>query len=101
MAATTELSSEHSEQDARTSRRPSPHGDDPGNSIADPEWFREPSLRERRLGAALFVAFGVFFVVLFRVERGWGFRWVILGLGVVSLWRGLAHALQARRRKQA
>ena len=35
MGATTELSSEQSEQDARTSRHSSPHGDDPGNPIAD------------------------------------------------------------------
>jgi hypothetical protein len=58
---------------------------------AHPDWFRPPTPREHKIGAALFIAFGVFFVLLFLVERGWGFRWVILGLGVISIWRGLWH----------
>ena len=40
---------------------------------------------------ASYIAFGVFFILLFLVERGWAFRWVILGLGVISIWRGLWH----------
>ena len=63
----------------------------PLREAADPEWFRPPTPREHKIGAALFIAFGVFFVLLFLVERGWGFRWVILGLGVISIWRGLWH----------
>jgi hypothetical protein len=64
---------------------------------AHPDWFREPSRREHLIAAALFVAFGAFFVGLFWVQRHWWFRWVILGLGVFSVWHGLRHALDARR----
>jgi hypothetical protein len=64
--------------------------------IADPRWFREPTPREHKLAAALFVAFGVFFVALFVVLSGWWFRWVILGLGVISILHGLWHAVEAR-----
>jgi|SRR5438552_2797584 len=49
-------------------------------------WFREPSRRERRIAAGLFVGFGVFFLALAWVQRGWWFAWVILALGAVSLW---------------
>jgi hypothetical protein len=67
--------------------------DDDGarQQAADPDWFREPTAREHAIGAGLFVAFGVFFVLLFFVERGWGFRWVMLGLGLISIWRGAWH----------
>ena len=64
---------------------------------ADPEWFREPTPREHRMGAALFVAFGVFFVLLFVVLSGWWFRWVVLGLGVLSGLHGLWHAAASVR----
>jgi fatty acid desaturase len=64
---------------------------------ADPDWFREPTPREHRMGAALFVAFGVFFVLLFVVLSGWWFRWVILALGVLSMLHGLWHAAASRR----
>lgn len=64
---------------------------------ADPEWFREPTPREHRMGAALFVAFGVFFALLFVVLGGWWFRWVILGLAVLSTLHGLWHAAASRR----
>ena len=64
---------------------------------ADPEWFREPTPREHRMAAALFVAFGVFFALLFVVLGGWWFRWVILGLGVLSALHGLWHAAASRR----
>jgi hypothetical protein len=64
--------------------------------IADPHWFREPTPREHKLAAALFVAFGVFFIALFIVLAGWWFRWVILGLGGISILHGLWHAVEAR-----
>ena len=65
---------------------------------ADPDWFREPTPREHRIAAALFIGFGVFFVLLFLVQSGWWFRWVILGLGVISTIHGARHALDARKR---
>jgi fatty acid desaturase len=64
---------------------------------ADPEWFREPTPREHRMAAALFVAFGVSFSLLFVVLNGWWFRWVILGLAVLSALHGLWHAAASRR----
>jgi hypothetical protein len=63
---------------------------------ADPQWFRAPTRREHLLAAGLFVAFGAFFVMLFFVNRGWWFRWVILMLGGISIWHGVRHALDAR-----
>jgi fatty acid desaturase len=74
-----------------------PRDHDP--DLANPDWFREPSRREHWMGAALFVGFGVFFVLLFWVLGGWWFRWVVLGLGVYSVWHGLRHAIDARRSK--
>jgi hypothetical protein len=65
---------------------------------ADPTWFREPTRREHRIGAALFIGFGVFYLLLFFVLRGWWFRWVILGLAVFSTVRGLKHVAGARRK---
>jgi len=67
------------------------------DEIADPDWFRAPSRREHGIAAALFCGFGVFFALLFMVNRGWWFRWVILGLAVWSVAYGLRHALDARR----
>jgi hypothetical protein len=61
------------------------------HEIADPTWFRGPTPREHKLGAALFTAFGVWFVLLFFVVRDWSFCWVILAMAVVSLWRALWH----------
>jgi hypothetical protein len=49
------------------------------------------------MAAALFVAFGVFFLLLFVVLSGWWFRWVILALGVLSALHGLWHAAASRR----
>ena len=66
---------------------------------ADPEWFREPTPREHRMAAALFVSFGFFFALLFIVLAGWWFRWVILGLGGLSTLHGLWHASAAARRR--
>jgi hypothetical protein len=66
-----------------------------------PEWFREPTPREHRIAAALFIGFGVFFVLLFSVQGGWWFRWVILGLGVISIIHGARHWLDARRRSHS
>lgn len=70
-----------------------PGGDPPGD--ADPQWFRPPSRRERWTAAGLFVAFGVFFVLLFLVTAGFWFRWVTLGLGLYSILHGLRHARAA------
>lgn len=64
---------------------------------ADPDWFREPTPREHRIAAALFIGFGIFFVLLFVVQAGWWFRWVMLTLGVFSTIHGVRHALDARR----
>jgi hypothetical protein len=66
---------------------------------AHPDWFREPTVRELRLGAGLFTGFGVFFVLMFFVEKDWGFRWVLLTLGVVSIVRGLWHLGGAIRKR--
>ena len=63
---------------------------------ADPDWFREPTPREHRIAAALFIGFGVFFVLLFCVLSGWWFRWVILALGVYSTVHGARHARDSR-----
>lgn len=65
------------------------------NEVQSP-WFREPSPRERRIGAGLFLGFGIFFGALAWVQRGWWFAWVILGLGVVSLWYA-AHQWRSSR----
>jgi hypothetical protein len=68
---------------------------------ANPDWFREPSPREHRIAAALFIGFGVFFILLFCVHGGWWFRWVILALGVFSSIHGARHWLDARRARRA
>jgi hypothetical protein len=65
--------------------------------MAHAEWFRAPSRREHGIAAALFIGFGLFFGMLFIVNRGWWFGWVILGLGVWSVAYGARHALDARR----
>lgn len=65
-------------------------------SDAHPAWFREPTRREHWIAAALFVGFGVFFVLLFFVTYGFWFRWVTLGLGFYSVLHGLRHARDAR-----
>jgi hypothetical protein len=66
---------------------------------ANPDWFREPSRREHVIGSALFIGFGVFFVLLFLFLHGWWFRWVILLLGIWSILTGALHALDACRRR--
>ena len=63
---------------------------------ADPNWFRPPTRRERIIGAALFIGFGLFFILLFIVSRGFWFRWVILALAAWSILVGLRHALGAK-----
>jgi fatty acid desaturase len=65
--------------------------------LADPKWFREPTRRERWIAAALFVGFGVFFLMLFFVQSGWWFRWVILLLAGVSIFNGVRHLFGAAR----
>ena len=64
--------------------------------VAHPELFRGPTPREHRIAAGLFVAFGVFFVMLYVVLAGWWFRWVILGLAVWSVVVGVQHWRDAR-----
>lgn len=64
---------------------------------ADPDWFRQPTPREHRIAAALFIFFGVFFVLLFFVLSGWWFRWVILTLAMFSTIHGVRHARDSRR----
>lgn len=66
---------------------------------ADPRWFREPSRREHWIAAGLFVGFGIFFVLLFVLQRGWWFAWVLLGLGAISVWHGIGHMRDAKRVK--
>lgn len=66
---------------------------------AHPEWFREPTPREHRIGAWLFLGFGVFFVLCFIVEKDWSFRWVMLALGTISIGRGVRHAVKSRQKK--
>jgi hypothetical protein len=71
----------------------------PGDTPASHEWFREPTPREHRIGAGLFISFGVFFLLLFFLQSGWWFRWVILVLAVFSLLRGLRHAYKSAARR--
>ena len=61
------------------------------DEASDPDWFRAPTVRERRIGAALFIGFGIFFLALFVVLSGWWFRWVILVLGGYSILVGFRH----------
>ena len=72
----------------------------PSHPDADPdaEWFRPPTRREHAIAAALFIGFGVFFLLLFIVVHGWWFRWVIAGLGVYSILHGAGHARDYFRR---
>ena len=81
-------------QPACTMRRMS--GDDIQPEHADPDWFRPPTRRERIIGAALFIAFGLFFILLFIVSRGFWFRWVLLALAIWSVIVGLRHAFGAK-----
>ena len=78
--------------------KPTPPAD---AELADPHWFREPTRREHWMAAGLFIAFGVFFVLLFFLTAGLWFRWVTLGLGVYSIVHGLGHARQARSARDA
>jgi hypothetical protein len=74
---------------------------DPSPEAADPEWFREPTLRELRMGAGLFIGFGIFFVLMYILYSDSRFRWVLLGLGVISMIRGLKHLVEAIRKNRA
>ena len=65
--------------------------DDHVSEASDPNWFRAPTMRERRIAAALFVGFGIFFVALFFVLSGWWFRWVILTLAGYSILSGVRY----------
>lgn len=66
-------------------------------SISHLDSFRPPTPREHRIAAALFVGFGIFFVLLFKVLLGWWFRWVILLLAFISVAHGIHHARSWRR----
>src|SRR5205085_6992466 len=68
---------------------------DPIPQHSDPDWFREPTRREHWIAAWLFVGFGIFFGLLFIVERKWWFSWVVIGLGVIFTIHGLRHATDA------
>ena len=72
---------------------------DESEPIADETWFREPTPREHRIAAALFIGFGLFFLLLFFVLAGWWFRWVIVGLAVYSCIYGIGHLRDARARR--
>jgi hypothetical protein len=61
----------------------------------DPACFRPPTRREHAIGAAVFLGFGLFFVVWFIIEAGNRIRWVILTLVVISMYRGLRHTWAA------
>ena len=65
------------------------------NELGNEDWFREPTRREHGIAGALFVGFGLFFLTLFFVLSGWWVRWVVVGLGVISIARGAWHALIA------
>ena len=67
------------------------------HSSEDPGWFRPPSRREHWIAGSLFIGFGIFFIALFWLHKNWWFRWVILGLGVISLWHGIRHIIGAAR----
>jgi hypothetical protein len=69
------------------------------NELADPNWFREPTRREHWIAAGLFLGFGLFFVLLFVVQSGWWFRWIVLLLGLFSMMRGARHLIGAIRSK--
>ena len=62
---------------------------DPKPDAAHPDWFREPNAKELKIGIGLFIGFGIFFFLSFKLGRDWGFRWVLLGLGIISTIRGL------------
>lgn len=63
----------------------------------DERWFRQPTRREHLIAAPLFVGFGIFFIMLFSLQAGWWFRWVLLMLGIISILRGLSHVVDAIR----
>jgi hypothetical protein len=72
--------------------------DQPPTEAAHPDWFRPPTRKEQGMGAALFLGFGVFFIFMYWVWRDSAFKWVILGLAVISFARGLWHGSMAMRR---
>jgi hypothetical protein len=64
---------------------------------AHPEWFRELTKRERWGAAILFMVFGVWFVALAWVQRGWWFGWVMGALGVISFYAAARHVWKIRQ----
>ena len=65
----------------------------------EPNCFRPPTRREHWIAAGLFGGFGAFFVVFFLFLHGWWFRWVILALGIFSLWKAIEHVNDQRQGK--
>ncbi len=65
--------------------------EDDSDAESNADWFRAPTRRERRIAAALFVGFGLFFIAMFVVLSGWWFRWVILVLAGYSILAGFRH----------
>ena len=76
--------------------------DDPGDNPegGDATWFRQPTRREQWIGFWLFLGFAIFFGVFFRFYSGAGYRWILLGLAVLSLGRALRHGFKALRTKR-
>ena len=68
---------------------------------AHPDWFREPTAHELKIGIGVFLGFGIFFFLSFRLGRDWSFfRWLLFGLGVISTIRGLWYVLCLIRMKE-
>ena len=65
--------------------------------MSDQNWFRPPTRREHWIAAGLFAGFGIFFILLFVFLLGWWFRWVMLILGIWSLWKACEHLLGAKQ----
>jgi hypothetical protein len=75
----------------KNDRNPSP------SQNSDTNWFRPPTRRENRIAAGLFIGFGIFFFILFWIQKNFWFRWVVLALAVGSIWYALRHVLDARQ----
>lgn len=69
---------------------------EPQHELAHPDGFREPTAREHRVGAAIFLGFSIFFVLFFVFSRGWWFRWVLMGLAMYSFLYALRQWRDAR-----
>ena len=71
------------------------------SDAAHPDWFREPTAKELKFGIGVFLGFGLFFFLSFRLGRDWSyFRWLLLALGFISTVRGLWYLLCLIRMNQ-